>query len=128
MQDGPGPRGPSSPPQPPDIGAVLRGREAEILEQLRRNAAAAEPPSLDEEIGRLTRMDALQQQQLALYARRRLETQLAQIRGALVRVSEGSFGRCALCKQAIDVRRLEMVPETPFCVACQTRLEDEGRR
>jgi DnaK suppressor protein len=107
---------------------ILRAREREILDQLTRNADAAEPPSLDEEIGRLTRMDALQQQQMALHARRRLETQLAQVRGALVRVAEGTFGQCALCAAPVDPRRLDMVPETPFCVGCQTRLEDEGRR
>jgi DnaK suppressor protein len=111
-----------------DVEAVLRARERDVLEQLRRNAESAEPPSLDEEIGRLTRMDALQQQQMALHARRRLETQLAQIRGALARVDEGAFGRCALCGEPVDARRLEMVPETPFCVGCQTQLEEQGRR
>jgi len=110
-----------------DPGEILSARETEVLAQLRSNAASARPPSLDEEIGRLTRMDALQQQQMALHARRRLEGQLAQIRGAMARVTEGTFGTCALCAAEIARERLELVPETPFCVACQQRLEDEGR-
>ena len=111
-----------------DPGEVLRAREKDVLAQLRANADSARPPSLDEEIGRLTRLDALQQQQMALHARRRLETQLAQIRGALARVDEGTFGACALCGEEIRAERLSLVPETPFCVACQERLEEQGRR
>ena len=107
---------------------ILQARERETLAQLRSNADSAEPPSLDEEIGRLTRMDALQQQQMALHARRRLETQLAQIHGALARVDDGTYGGCALCHEPIPPARLELVPETPFCVTCQERLESEGRR
>jgi DnaK suppressor protein len=111
-----------------DPGDVLREREQTVLAQLRANADSARPPSLDEEIGRLTRMDALQQQQMALHARRRLETQLSQVRGALARVDAGTFGKCALCGHDVSAARLALVPETPFCVGCQTRLEDEGRR
>ena len=106
-----------------DTGETLRVREENVLARLRSNAESARPPSLDEEIGRLTRMDALQQQQMALHARRRLELQLAQIRGAIARVDEGTFGACALCGTAITSGRLELVPETPFCVPCQERLE-----
>jgi len=111
-----------------DLREMLRAREKTVLAQLVSNAESARPPSLDEEIGRLTRMDALQQQQMALHARRRLETQLAQVRGALARVDEGTFGKCALCGNVIPPQRLDLVPETPFCVACQERLEEEGKR
>ena len=107
---------------------VLRAREETVLAQLLTNVESARPPSLDDEIGRLTRMDALQQQQMALHARRRLELQLQQIHGAQARVDEGTFGRCALCGTGIAAERLDLVPETPFCVGCQTRMEDEGRR
>jgi len=106
-----------------DPGAILMDRERDVRARLVTNAELARPPSLDQEIGRLTRQDALQQQQMALHARRRLELQLAQIRGALSRVAEGTFGACALCGIAIAPARLELVPETPFCVACAERLE-----
>ncbi len=117
---------------PPDeqarFGDVLRDREREVLANMKRNAASTEPPSLDEEIGRLTRMDALQQQQMALHARRRLEVQLSRVRGAIVRVEEGTFGACAMCGTAVDRRRLDLVPETPFCLPCAERIEASGAR
>ena len=106
---------------------LLRDREDATRRALERNADAALPPSLDDEIGRLTRMDALQQQQMALHARRRLEIQLARIGGALARVAEGTFGACALCGSAVGDERLALVPETPFCLPCQERLERERR-
>lgn len=111
-----------------EFGAILRDREKEVLERLVANAETAEPPSLDEEIGRLTRMDHLQQQQMALHGRRRLKTQLAQVRGALARVEAGTFGVCAMCSADLPRGRLELSPETPFCVPCQEQLEREGRR
>jgi DnaK suppressor protein len=104
----------------------LRERESTIQSQLRSNDGASAPVQLDQEIGRLTRMDALQQQQMALHARRRLEIQLSQVRGALVRVNKGEFGLCALCKQDIPPQRLELTPEAPFCIACQEKIE-QGR-
>ncbi len=112
---------------PFDPATRLGEREQEVLAQLKAIEAATEPPSLDEEIGRLTRMDALQQQQMALHGRRRLEIQLARVRGAFARVTEGTFGQCAMCAQTIPAARLMHVPETPFCVPCQERLEAEGR-
>ena len=110
------------------FGVILRDREKEILDRLVANEDSAEPPSLDEEIGRLTRMDHLQQQQMALHARRRLKTQLAQVRGALGRVEKGAFGACAMCSGDLPRRRLDLAPEAPFCVTCQEKLEREGRR
>ena len=48
------------------------------------------------------------------------------VRGALVRVDEGKFGACVLCKDPIPEQRLELAPETPFCIACQTKAERDG--
>ena len=64
-----------SPDEQARYGEVLRAKETEIRDQLRVNTGSSDTVSLDQEIGRLTRMDALQQQQMALHARRRLETQ-----------------------------------------------------
>ena len=106
----------------------LRARETETLAQMQMNAKSAQPPSLDEEIGRLTRMDALQQQQMALHAGRRLEVQLSRIRGALMRIDERTFGACAMCGARVPPRRLELVPETPFCLPCLENIESNAAK
>lgn len=69
-------------------------------------------------IGRLTRVDAMQQQMTAAY-RRRLETQLSQIKSAFTRLAAGTYGECLRCDEPIGWGRLSVQPETPLCVRCQ---------
>ena len=45
-------------------------------------------------VGRLSRMDAMQQQQMALESERRRKMQLLNIEGALTRMEKGDFGEC----------------------------------
>lgn len=48
------------------------------------------------------------------------ETQAAiqDIRAALARISEGSYGSCSKCGEAINPERLEALPETVHCIFC----------
>jgi DnaK suppressor protein len=52
------------------------------------------------------------------------ERQLLQmVEGALARIRQGSFGECVNCGDAINAKRLEAVPWTRYCIACQEKLE-----
>lgn len=102
---------------------LLKKRELETLEQLNSSADSAQPVSMDNSIGRLTRMDAIQQQQMALHTKGRLELQLVRIRTALRRVSDGKFGECVKCDEPINRQRLEIAPENPVCMQCLKRSE-----
>ncbi|MER6415288.1 TraR/DksA family transcriptional regulator [Streptomyces humidus] len=44
---------------------------------------------------------------------------LAEVEAAFARVRDGSYGICRTCYRPIPVERLEILPYTPFCVACQ---------
>lgn len=103
--------------------ALLKERERETLRMLESGADSAKPVSMDQAIGRLTRIDAIQQQQIALHSRGRLEQQLARIRAALRRVSDGNFGECIKCDEPIGRRRLEVAPENPVCMHCLQKME-----
>ena len=48
------------------------------------------------------------------------------IRLAIERMQQGSYDTCLNCEEEIPPRRLEAVPWTPFCAACQDRL-DRGK-
>ena len=48
---------------------------------------------------------------------------LQMVDGALNRIREGSFGECISCGQEINPKRLEAVPWTRHCIACQEKLE-----
>jgi DnaK suppressor protein len=47
---------------------------------------------------------------------------------ALRRVSEGTYGLCEDCGEAIDERRLRALPATPYCTPCQALRERGARR
>jgi DnaK suppressor protein len=50
-------------------------------------------------------------------------SQLSLVRLALERLHEGTFGECMNCGQAIGEKRLEALPWTPYCIACQEKIE-----
>lgn len=50
--------------------------------------------------------------------------QLSQVRAALERLREGSFGECQQCGETIGEKRLDAVPWTANCIACQEKIEN----
>ena len=56
-----------------------------------------------------------------------LERKLEAIDYALQRVQQGTYGICERCGEPIDPARLEIVPETTFCMACMVIVEREIR-
>lgn len=52
-----------------------------------------------------------------------LRGELRDVRQALERVREGSYGVCQRCGKAIDRERLETLPHTPYCLKCEQSLE-----
>lgn len=105
---------------------ILKELEQAALDDLKSIKEATVPAEFDGSIGRLTRIDAHQQQQMALHGQRSLERKLERIGAALIRVKEGTYGVCPLCGAAIAPVRLEAAPEVPFCVPCQERIDRQG--
>ena len=69
-------------------------------------------------VGRLSRMDAIQAQQMAQETERRRTIQCQRIDAALKRIDAGEFGECFICGEPIDPRRLSFDPTTTRCVDC----------
>lgn len=72
----------------------------------------------DNAIGRLSRLDSMQMQEMALEAQRRRDVRIRQLGEALERMDVGTFGTCAICHQSIDYERLTVYPEASVCGAC----------
>jgi RNA polymerase-binding protein DksA len=51
---------------------------------------------------------------------------LGEVRDALKRIENGSYGLCEGCEKSIPKRRLEVFPAARYCVECQSKLEKEG--
>ena len=101
-----------------DLRNHLLKTEAELVAALDGNEDSAAPVALDTAIGRLSRMDAMQTQQMAVELRARQEQQLHEVRMALERMRDGNYGKCRACGQPIAIARLEAMPEAKTCVRC----------
>jgi DnaK suppressor protein len=78
-------------------------------------AAAVAP---DKGLGRLSRMEAMQDQQLVMEMRRRKKRQLVEIKLAISRLEMGNYGTCVFCGKEISPERLEVAPEVQTCMSC----------
>jgi DnaK suppressor protein len=74
-------------------------------------------------VGRLSRMDAMQAQEMAKAAGQRRERMLKQITVALARIDNGEFGYCRDCDEMIPNKRLEFDPTSTRCVDCASAAE-----
>ncbi|VAV93465.1 DnaK suppressor protein [hydrothermal vent metagenome] len=108
-----------SPQQIADLKKLLQERQAEIKALDDDAASWRSTVELDQQsVGRLSRMDAMQQQEMAQAEARRRASDLTRIEIALNRLEEGEYGWCADCGEAIAYRRLEIDPAAHLCIGC----------
>jgi DnaK suppressor protein len=99
--------------------ALLEQRRQELLEREVATKEAREPVELDQQqLGRLSRIDALQNQAMAQDAERRRKIELQRIDSALERIESGDYGYCLNCDEEIPLARLEFDPAVATCVNC----------
>ncbi len=83
---------------------------------------ATAPIAPDVAIGRLSRLDSMQMQQMALDQKRRLEERERLLKAAMDRIERGTYGRCSGCRREIEFTRLRDIPEVQTCLRCAGRL------
>lgn len=101
----------------------LRAELERILKKLERSMRTTEeamrPVELDQSaVGRLSRIDSLQNQGLTRNLQERETMKLAQIRNAIERLDAGTYGSCSECGADVPFERLLVFPETPRCAGC----------
>ena len=110
--------------------AELRDDLLALGEELRRQIElgedGAKPVDLEEPIGRVSRMDAMQQQAMAKASRDAAVVRLQQVKAALARHDRGEYGLCGQCEEDVGYGRLKARPEALLCIACQGELEGGG--
>jgi DnaK suppressor protein len=107
--------------QLPALQERLERRLAEIEGLLCDTADAARPVKLDQtSVGRLSRMDALQQQAMRVSLRDGFLREQRRVAAALERMREGRYGICCACQDELSLERLQADPAAPFCVECET--------
>ena len=104
---------------------ILEERQAELAGILRnRDAITIEksPDALDE-------VQNAAERELAIRNLDRESNLLRNVRAALRRIDEGTFGTCVHCEEEISPKRIAAVPWTPFCIDCQEqhdKAQQEG--
>ena len=95
--------------------AVLEARRTELSAGLRNRediAIEKTPDALDE-------VQLAGERELAIRNLDRESNLLRNVRGALARMADGSYGVCLHCEEEIKPKRLDAVPWTKFCIRCQ---------
>ena len=109
--------------QESELGSDLERLRTELADLLAISREGTQTVELDQPIGRLTRMDAIQQQKMAQASRGGHQIRARQVDAAIKALVEGQYGYCRHCEEAIGYRRLKAKPETPFCLGCQSASE-----
>ena len=87
-----------------DLAHMIRNRDGIVIEKC--------PDSLDE-------VQYATERELAIRSLDRDSNLLRNVRAALDRIEEGSFGVCLHCEEDISPKRLAAVPFTAYCIVCQ---------
>ncbi len=97
----------------------ILARLAELAEHSALGHEAQAVVDLDQQaVGRLSRMDALQNQAMAKAQQANRDVETLRLRAALDRIEEGEFGYCEDCGEEVPVGRLELDPAASKCVSC----------
>lgn len=97
----------------------------EVERALEDGATGRATVALDQtSVGRLSRMDAMQQQAMASGVKDRLLRQKSRLQAAAIRMANNHFGNCCDCGGAIPVERLRADVATPFCAYCQEEIDE----
>ena len=104
---------------------TLRAKILETIEQTEEKIKglleATKPISPENSIGRVSRMDAINNKSVAEAALRSSKQKLSKLKIALASLDKPNFGVCVFCKNPIPPARLMFMPESTRCVRCADR-------
>lgn len=106
-----------------ELRELLHRRIAELEAGAESEASRSEAVELDQaRVGRLSRMDAMQQQAMLDATRIRNQQQLARLRLALGRIDSDDYGYCDECDEPVAPGRLRIDPAARLCVGCAGKV------
>ena len=112
-----------TPTQRTELHADLLALRTELTAVLEGFGGEIQPVEPDPAIGRISRMDAIQIQQMAQANKRTTTQRLQRVEAALRRVEAEEYGESDEFGADIGYRRLKARPESAFCVHCQGQRE-----
>jgi DnaK suppressor protein len=114
-----------TPSQITQLCALLLSRRQELSELLENSGESTGPVALDQQsVGRVSRIDAIQQQQMALASQKQAGEILKRTELALLRIDKGEYGDCQQCGEPVAFARLQAQPFASLCIDCQSQREN----
>ena len=111
-----------TPAQKQDIKSQLEQLVSELEQSIEDVKPSSQPVELDQQaVGRVSRIDAIQQQQLQLASLQRMKQRLGMVKEALERIDSEDFGLCLKCEEPIGIDRLKARPESQACMECMKK-------
>jgi DnaK suppressor protein len=111
-------------PQLLELRTDLSRLKSELTNQLASVQIDSQPVKLDQQlVGRLSRMDAMQQQQMAVAGQQQVKNHLRKVMLALNAIESEDYSYCSECGEDIGFPRLKVQPEAKFCLKCQQAAE-----
>jgi DnaK suppressor protein len=105
-----------------ELQARFTQERAGLLQDIQREQARLEAYN-EENPDPLDLADRSRYQEISLNRLENLQKWLAEVEGALQRLSEGRYGICVRCGKPINPERLAAIPATAYCIKCQAHLE-----
>ena len=76
------------------------------------------PIAPDDAIGRVSRMDAINNKSVAEAALRKAEEKLKKLKYVQSQIGKEDFGICVKCGNSIPIGRIMLMPQSSYCVRC----------
>ncbi len=98
---------------------LLKARRIELEKANKLAEQSLDAVQLDQtSVGRVSRIDAIQRQEMAKAGEQRRLNEICRIQAAMKRVAQGEYGDCLKCGEEIAEKRLEFDPAAPLCISC----------
>lgn len=100
------------------IRAKIIAKQAQLQERISEYRELTRPIAPENAIGRVSRMDAINNKSVNEAALRQAEKQMAELERAMGRLNEDRFGKCVRCGESIPTGRILLMPGATTCVRC----------
>lgn len=104
-----------------DLKTSIESKKAELEEMIKNLKEETKPQGLDSAIGRISRMDYINNKSVNESSLRKAENDLKSIERWLSIFGSDKFGKCSYCGNEINPKRLIYMPASTRCIHCANK-------
>jgi len=101
-----------------EIEVIINKEIDKTVQSINNYRELTKPIAPENAIGRVSRMDAINNKSINEAALKKVEQKLKNLNITLSNLYESDFGICAKCKNNIPINRIMLMPHSRFCVNC----------